>query len=171
MKALLCAALIALPLATATAGESLPALDKLTAGSSIAAFMRADVPVDLQRQALRRLWALNPSLAGPDPMDMDAPKGAPVARVVAPATATSVQQTSVLAGAETLTRQSDYTVYLAKDVPLAVHQAAMRRLWATHPELSTFSGDPMHSGNYAAADDMTPQTRADAGMLIVVAAD
>jgi hypothetical protein len=172
MKALLCAVLVAAPLAGALA-DSLPPVDSLTAASNFAAFVRADVPLDTHRQAMRRLWALNPSLAGPDLMDMDAPRGLamPTASAAVEMPPTSVRQTSVLAAAETLVRTSDYTAYLGKDVPLAIHQAAMRRLWATHPEFAVYANDPMHSANYADADSTKPQTRADAGTLIVVAAD
>lgn len=174
MKALLCAILVAAPLSGALA-ESLPAIDALTPSSSFAAFVRPDVPVDIHRQAMRRLWALNPSLAGPDPMDMDAPQGAAVA---APATAVVIaspagtQPVAVLAPAERLTRHSDYTAYLSDGVPLSLHQTAMRRLWATHPEFAVYSNDDMHSADYVDATAGQPQTRADAGGTItLVSAD
>lgn len=173
MKSVLCALLVAAPLSGALAAEPLPAVDTLTPASSFAAFVQSDVPADIQRQALRRLWALNPALAGPDAFDMDAPApvvGLPQIPAVVLAAAPGTAPLA-LPPADQLTRQSDYTVYLASSVPLAVHQAAIRRLWATHPELSVYSDDPMHTA-VAAADSDRPQRRADrAGTITLVSAD
>lgn len=45
---------------------SLPDIDSLTVGSDFKAFMRAGVPAELRRQALRKLWRLDPRLANLD---------------------------------------------------------------------------------------------------------
>lgn len=45
---------------------SLPSLDDLTQESDFSPFLRANVPEALRNAALRRLWALDPHLQGPD---------------------------------------------------------------------------------------------------------
>lgn len=45
---------------------SLPDIDSLTVGSDFKVFMRAGVPPELRRQALRKLWRLDPKLANLD---------------------------------------------------------------------------------------------------------
>jgi hypothetical protein len=49
---------------------SLPPVESLTKDSDYSLFMRPDVPPDLRQQALRRLWAADPVLSAPDPLDM-----------------------------------------------------------------------------------------------------
>lgn len=174
MKAVLCAALVAFPL-TAASAQSLPALDTLTATSSFAAFVGPDVPLEMHRQALRRLWALTPALSGPDLLDIHALEGATGAPVMSQVAAvatppTSVQQTSVVPSPETLDRHSDFTVYLTHDTPVAVHQAAMRRLWSTHPEFARYSDDPMHSAAIAEPSADQPRTHAAVAPAVRVAA-
>ncbi len=44
----------------------LPALEDLTAESDFTPFLRADVPEDLHRQALRKLWTSDPVYANDD---------------------------------------------------------------------------------------------------------
>lgn len=54
----------------AAAGQApplaLPDIDSLDAGADFAPFLRADVAPEIQRRALRRLWALDPALSVPD---------------------------------------------------------------------------------------------------------
>jgi hypothetical protein len=50
--------------------SQLPPLDSLTKDSDFSPFMRPEVPEDLRRQALRKLWVLDPGLAAPDLLDM-----------------------------------------------------------------------------------------------------
>lgn len=47
----------------------LPELDTLGPGSDYSPFLADDVPPDLRREALRRLWASDPALTAPDPFD------------------------------------------------------------------------------------------------------
>ena len=49
---------------------SLPPVDSLTKDSDYSLFMRSEVPEDLRQKALRRLWAADPVLSAPDPLDM-----------------------------------------------------------------------------------------------------
>lgn len=49
---------------------SLPPVESLTKESDYSAFMRPEVPEDLRQKALRRLWAADPVLSAPDPVDM-----------------------------------------------------------------------------------------------------
>ena len=48
----------------------LPAIESLTANSDFSAFMRPEVPEELRRQALRRLWLADPILSAPEKLDM-----------------------------------------------------------------------------------------------------
>lgn len=50
--------------------SKLPSIDSLTKDSDYSMFMRGEVPDELRRQALRKLWASDPVLAAPDPLDM-----------------------------------------------------------------------------------------------------
>lgn len=49
---------------------SLPPAESLTKDSDYSLFMRPEVPEDLRQKALRRLWAADPVLSAPDPLDM-----------------------------------------------------------------------------------------------------
>jgi len=42
--------------------EPLPSIEDLTAESDLSAFLRAGVPQDLQKAALRRVWSLDPAI-------------------------------------------------------------------------------------------------------------
>ena len=48
----------------------LPSIESLTKESDFAAFMRPEVPDALRQQALKRLWALDSTLSGPDWFEM-----------------------------------------------------------------------------------------------------
>lgn len=50
--------------------SKLPSIESLTKDSDYSMFLRADVPEDLRRQALRKLWASDPVFAVPDRLDM-----------------------------------------------------------------------------------------------------
>ena len=45
-------------------------MESLTKDSDYSGFMRAEVPEDLRQKALRRLWASDPVLSGPEILDM-----------------------------------------------------------------------------------------------------
>jgi len=49
--------------------RELPPIETLTKDSDFSVFMRKGVPEGLRLQALRKLWASDPVLAGPDPLD------------------------------------------------------------------------------------------------------
>lgn len=51
---------------SAEVAKDLPPLDSLTAESDFTPFLRAGVPEDLHRQALRKLWASDPIYANDD---------------------------------------------------------------------------------------------------------
>ena len=50
--------------------SELPSVESLTKDSDYSGFMRAEVPEDLRQKALRRLWASDPVLSGPEILDM-----------------------------------------------------------------------------------------------------
>lgn len=50
--------------------EDLPPIDGLTMKSDISAFLQEGVPEDLKNLALRKIWASDPFLANPDPLDI-----------------------------------------------------------------------------------------------------
>ena len=52
------------------APPDLPPIESLGKDSDYAPFLRDDVPADLRRQALNRLWASDPAFAAPDPLDL-----------------------------------------------------------------------------------------------------
>jgi Protein of unknown function (DUF3306) len=50
--------------------SELPSVESLTKDSDYSGFMRAEVPEDLRQKALRKLWASDPMLSGPEILDM-----------------------------------------------------------------------------------------------------
>ncbi len=52
--------------AAPVAAKGVPSVAFLTKNSNYAAFMKAGVPLETHRQALRILWATNPELGQPD---------------------------------------------------------------------------------------------------------
>jgi hypothetical protein len=50
--------------------EDLPPIDGLTMKSDISAFLQDGVPEELKNLALRKIWASDPFLANPDPLDI-----------------------------------------------------------------------------------------------------
>jgi hypothetical protein len=51
---------------------------------------------------------------------------------------------------ESLTKESDYTLFMRPEVPEELRQKALRRLWATDPVLSAPDGFDMHTLDYNA---------------------
>lgn len=49
--------------------SELPPVETLTKDSDFTAFLREGVPEALRQQALRKLWASEPTIAAPDPLD------------------------------------------------------------------------------------------------------
>ncbi len=49
--------------------SELPPVETLTKDSDFTAFLRKGVPEALRQQALRKLWASEPTIAAPDPLD------------------------------------------------------------------------------------------------------
>jgi hypothetical protein len=96
------------------------------------------LPVEQQEEA--------PARVHPDdgqPSARERPEAAPAAREIAnnpdaaPATAEDVP---VLPPIEELTFQSDFTVFMAKNVPEAIRRAALRKLWVSDPVLANLDG-------------------------------
>jgi hypothetical protein len=55
-------------------------------------------------------------------------------------TATAAEEMPALPPIEELTAQSDYTVFLGKNVPEALTRAALRKLWLSDPVLANLDG-------------------------------
>jgi hypothetical protein len=53
-----------------TAPPELPPVEELTAESDYSVFLRPGVPEETKLAALRKLWASDPTLAAPDPLDL-----------------------------------------------------------------------------------------------------
>jgi hypothetical protein len=58
----------------------------------------------------------------------------------------------VLPSIDTLDAQSDYTVFLAKNVPEALRRAALRKLWASDPVLANLDGLNDYDEDYHLVD-------------------
>jgi hypothetical protein len=50
--------------------EDLPPVESLTKDSDYAPFLRAEVPEELRKLALRKLWLSDPALSAVDPLDL-----------------------------------------------------------------------------------------------------
>ncbi len=106
--------------------------------------MSEDIGTRLSRWSQRKLAARRGE-AGEEVEEAprDDEKPAAPATPVAPTaegTPADAEATPVLPPVEELTRDSDYTVFLAKNVPESIKNAALRKLWASDPVFSVLDG-------------------------------
>ena len=106
--------------------------------------MSEDIGTRLSRWSQRKLAARRGEA---DEKVEEAPrddeKPAAPATPVAPTaegTPADAEATPVLPSIEELTRDSDYTVFLAKNVPESIKNAALRKLWASDPVFAVLDG-------------------------------
>lgn len=71
-----------------------------------------------------------------------------------PAASPAESEPPVLPPIEELDAQSDYTVFLGKDVPEALRSAALRKLWASDPVFSVLDGLNDYDDDYTQIADI-----------------
>jgi hypothetical protein len=84
------------------------------------------------------------------PVPQDAPKAAPTEEKKEPL------DLSKLPSVDSLTRDSDYTVFMQPGVPDDLRAKALRRLWQTSPELAGPDLMDMHAFDYTGVDGPRP---------------
>jgi hypothetical protein len=95
-----------------------------------------------RKLAARRGDAVDEPVAEVPSVDAPPPPAAPTVEPEAP----------VLPPIDTLDFQSDYTVFLAKNVPEALHRAALRKLWASDPVFAILDGLNDYDEDYHLVD-------------------
>ncbi len=127
--------------------------------------MSEDFGEKLSRWSQRKLAARRGD-APADEVD-DAARGvgpsaenAPEAKVAgAPAGETSDEEVPVLPPVDELTAESDYTVFLAKNVPEAIKRAALRKLWVSDPVLANLDRLNDYDEDYSFVDTVVSAVR------------
>jgi hypothetical protein len=97
-----------------------------------------DLNTRLSRWSQRKLAARRGEAAEEAPRD-DGKPAAPVEQS-ADANPAAAEEAPVLPPVEELTRDSDYTVFLAKNVPESIKNAALRTLWRSDPVFANLDG-------------------------------
>ena len=150
--------------APANPPSDLPDIGSLTAESDFSLFMAQGVPAELRRRALRKLWSLDPQFLAADGLGdyvedyttIESRVFAQARRLIPPeytpngpgmqATAEPVSQPPGLSKIESLTADSDFTVFMTDSVPAQLRYQALRKLWSVDPQLAFIDG----LGDYAA---------------------
>ncbi len=127
----------------AETGYGRPALETLGADSDYSRFMRAGVPEALRLQALGKLWRNHPVIGAVDELSdygseseggeleqsetrNPRPAAEPVIAIKGPA----------LPATESLESDSDFSVFMRPEVPEAVKNRALSKLWQNHPDIN-----------------------------------
>jgi Protein of unknown function (DUF3306) len=84
--------------------------------------------------------------------DQDVPAGALGAETKADAAAAAESDMPVLPSIDELDFHSDYTVFLAKNVPESLRRAALRKLWRSDPVLANLDGLNDYDEDYHLVD-------------------
>lgn len=108
-----------------------------------------------RKLAVRRGEALDDRPADSADISLADPVADPLADADAPSPGDappSEQEAPVLPSVETLDAQSDYTVFLAKNVPEVVKRAALRKLWTSDPVLANLDGLNNYDEDYNVID-------------------
>jgi hypothetical protein len=96
----------------------------------------------LSRWSQRKLAARRGEAVEEAPRQDEKPAvpAAPAEQSVEGAPAAAAAEAPVLPPIEELTRDSDYTVFLAKNVPESIKNAALRKLWRSDPVFAVLDG-------------------------------
>ncbi len=142
---------------------ALPSVDSLDAHSDYSVFMKDGVADDVRVRALRKLWRVHPVIGkgddltdyGADVKGTDLTRGetAAIAPIVRLAAATYPATTAIeLPSIDSLTADSDYSVFMQPGVPAGRRNQALRKLWASDPaivegdDLSDYGDDYRSAG-------------------------
>lgn len=111
-----------------------------------------------RKQAARRGAALDEAAeelrrdASAEPPATDGP-------VEMPATDDSTEEAPTLPPVDTLSAESDYTVFLAQNVPEALKHAALRKLWRSDPVLANLDGLNDYDEDFNAVETLVDTVR------------
>jgi hypothetical protein len=118
-----------------------------------------DLGAKLNRWSQRKLAARRGAEDAGDAGPPSAPEAADAPMPAAEAAAAPDEQTPVLPPIDELTAESDYTVFLGKDVPEAVTRAALRKLWLSDPALLSLDGLNDYDEDYNIVDTVVSAVR------------
>ncbi len=132
---------------TTSVNAALPSVDSLDAHSDYSAFMNDGVADDVRLRALRKLWRNHPVIGkGDDLTDYGTEvNGTALMQGVSTVTAaisglaagTNPATKSIeLPSIDSLTADSDFSVFMRSGVPAGLRIQALRKLWASDPALN-----------------------------------
>jgi Protein of unknown function (DUF3306) len=123
-----------------------------------------EIGTRLSRWSQRKLAARRGEAAEDAPRDDVKPAAPAAATPAAEVNPQAADETPVLPPIEDLTRDSDYTVFLAKNVPESIKNAALRKLWRSDPVFSVLDGLNDYCEDFNAT--YTPITMAQTGYKV-----
>lgn len=132
---------------TTSVNAALPSVDSLDAHSDYSVFMNDGVADDVRLRALRKLWRNHPVIGkGDDLTDYGTEvNGTALTQGVSTVTAaisglaagTNPATKSIeLPSIDSLTADSDFSVFMQSGVPAGLRIQALRKLWASDPALN-----------------------------------
>jgi hypothetical protein len=117
-----------------------------------------DLGAKLNRWSQRKLAARRGAEDVSDDGKPSAPQAADVPMPAVDAVAAD-EETPVLPPIDELTAESDYTVFLGKNVPEAIARAALRKLWLSDPALASLDGLNDYDEDYNIVDTVVSAVR------------
>lgn len=140
----------------------LPDIESLTAESNFSAFMKEDVPGELRRRALRKLWSLDPQLAAADGLgdyvhdytNAATRAFAEARRLTVPddrptAAGMPILPPPDLPAVGSLTLDSDFALFMTEGVSAELRHRALRTLWSVGPQFRLVDGLGDYNADYA----------------------
>ena len=132
---------------TSVNAYALPSVDNLDAHSDYSVFMNDGVADDVRLRALRKLWRIHPAIGkgdgltdyGTDVKGTALTQGEPTvtAAIAGLAAGTNPATMSIeLPSIDSLTADSDFSVFMRSGVPAGLKIQALRKLWASDPAIA-----------------------------------
>lgn len=121
--------------------------------------MSEDLGAKLNRWSQRKLAARRGAEDAGENGQPSAPEGAEAPTPAADAATAADEQTPVLPPIDELTAESDYTVFLGKNVPEAITRAALRKLWLSDPVLANLDRLNDYDEDYSIIDTVVSAVR------------
>jgi Protein of unknown function (DUF3306) len=118
-----------------------------------------DLGAKLNRWSQRKLAARRGAEDKGENGQPSAPEAAKAPTPAADAATAADEQTPVLPPIDELTAESDYTVFLGKNVPEAITRAALRKLWLSDPVLANLDRLNDYDEDYSIVDTVVSAVR------------
>ena len=132
---------------TTSVNAALPSVDSLDAHSDYSAFMNDGVADDVRLRALRKLWRNHPVIGKGDGLTdygtevkgtaLTPGESTVTAAIAGPDAGTNPATMPIgLPSIDSLTADSDFSVFMRSGVPAGLRIQALRKLWASDPAMA-----------------------------------